>query len=167
MVILILFHSIGVAEKDTSVRRFLYREADKYHMDAEVLITFSDFEKMEQLRSVLLEKLAKTVCVGTPQSHYHSAECLRLMRFKATQLTIENAQQKACEVSQLLGQTLGHPLLVREEETRKWRNEDEEDGGRCQNASRLPHPSQIPTITVSSRVSVSFTFRDISKKKPQ
>lgn len=81
---------------------------------------------------------------------------------------VENARQKACEVSQLLGQTLGPPLLVREEETREWRNEEEEEeegGGRGQGAAPLPHLPCTPTVTASSRVSVSFSLRDKSRKK--
>ncbi|KAK5853227.1 hypothetical protein PBY51_007033 [Eleginops maclovinus] len=151
----------GVIDGDTSVRRFLHREADQYHMEAEVKVTFSDFDKMERVCSVLLEKLDKSVCVGTPH-FFHSAESLNQMRRRACVSAVENAQQKACEVSQLLGQTLGPPLQVREEETREWRGEDEEDGGRCRDSAPLPH---IPHITASSRVSVSFSLRDRSRKK--
>ncbi|XP_034006636.1 interleukin-1 receptor-associated kinase 1-binding protein 1 homolog [Trematomus bernacchii] len=151
----------GVSERDTSVRRFLHREAEQYHMEAEVKVTFSDFDKMERVCSVLLEKLDKSVCVGTPH-FFHSAESLSQMRRRACVSAVENAQQKACEVSQLLGQTLGPPLQVREEETREWRSEDEEDGGRCRDSAPLPH---IPNIRASSRVSVSFSLRDRSRKK--
>lgn len=79
-------------------------------------------------------------------------------------LAVENAQQKASKVSQLLGQSLGSPLLVREEETKEWKSkEDEEEGGvREQASAHLPH---IPTVTASSQVSVSFSFRDRSRKK--
>ncbi|XP_019125408.2 interleukin-1 receptor-associated kinase 1-binding protein 1 homolog [Larimichthys crocea] len=154
----------GVSDRDTSVRRFLHREADQYHMDAEVVVTFSDFENMERVCRVLLEKLDKSVCVGTPH-FYHSAECLSQMRRRACVSAVENAQQKASEVSQLLGQTLGSPLLVREEETREWRNEDEEDEGRGQGGAPLPQLPCTPTITASSRVSVSFSLRDKSRKK--
>lgn len=78
---------------------------------------------------------------------------------------VENAQQKASEVSQLLGQSLGPPLLVREDDTREWRNEDEEDGGRGKGATPLPLLPRIPTLTASSRVFVSFSLRDRSRKK--
>lgn len=78
---------------------------------------------------------------------------------------VENARQKAVEVSQLLGQTLGPPLLVREEETREWRSEDEEDAGRNQRAAPLLHVPFMPTVTAFSRVSVSFSLRDGSRKK--
>lgn len=90
--------------------------------------------------------------------------CLQSRR-RACLTAVENAQQKACEVSQLLGQTLGPPLLVREEETKEWRNEDEEDAGRGQHAASLPHLPCLPTITASSRVSVSFILGDRSGKK--
>ncbi|XP_008277849.1 interleukin-1 receptor-associated kinase 1-binding protein 1 homolog [Stegastes partitus] len=150
----------GIGDDDTSVRRFLHREAELYCMDAEVTVTFSDFEKMERVCSILLEKLDRSVCVGTPQ-FYHSAECLSRMRQRACVSAVENAQQKAGKVSQLLGQSLGSPLNVREEETKEWRTEDEEDGGGRQR-SHFPH---IPTITASSQVSVSFCLRDRSRKK--
>lgn len=86
-------------------------------------------------------------------------------RQRACVSAVENAQQKATEVSQLLGQTLGSPLLVREEETREWRNEDEEEGGRGQGGAPLSPLPSTPTITASSRVSVSFSLRDRSRKK--
>ncbi|KAM3873728.1 interleukin-1 receptor-associated kinase 1-binding protein 1 homolog [Diretmus argenteus] len=111
----------GVKDKDASVRKYLHRgENDLYHMDAEVTVSFSDFEKMEKVCSVLLEMLDKSVCVGAPQ-FYHSTECLSQLRRRACVSAVENAQQKASEVSSLLGQSLGPPLLVREEETREQR----------------------------------------------
>ncbi|KAM4522836.1 interleukin-1 receptor-associated kinase 1-binding protein 1 homolog [Odontesthes bonariensis] len=154
----------GVGDEDTSVRRFLHRDADMYRMDAEVVVAFSDFEKMEQMRSVLLEKLDKSVGVGTPR-FYHSPECLSRLRQRACVLAVENAQQKASKVSQLLGQNLGSPLLVREEETTERRDgeeEEEEGAGREQGSAHFPH---MPTVTASSQVSVSFSFTDRSRKK--
>lgn len=40
---------------------------------------FSDFEVMERVCSLFLEKLDRSVCVGQPH-FYHSAECLSQMR---------------------------------------------------------------------------------------
>ncbi|XP_029903779.1 interleukin-1 receptor-associated kinase 1-binding protein 1 homolog [Myripristis murdjan] len=148
----------GVKEEDASVRRFLHREDDLYHMDVEVTVTFSDFERMERVTGILLEKLDKSVCLGSPQ-FYHSAECLSQLRQQACVAAVENARQKASEISRLLGQSLGRPLLVREEETREWRKADEEDSA---SHSRLPCR---PTATASSRVAVSFSLRDTTRKK--
>lgn len=49
-------------------------------------MTFSDFEKMERICSILLEKLDKSVFVGTPE-FYHSAECLSQMRYEKNKTT--------------------------------------------------------------------------------
>ncbi|KAF6732240.1 Interleukin-1 receptor-associated kinase 1-binding-like protein 1 [Oryzias melastigma] len=154
----------GIRDEDTSVRRFLQRDADVYRMDAEILATFSDFEKMEQIRSILLEKLDRSVFVGTPQ-FFHSPESLSGTRRRACVLAVENAQQKAREVGQLLGQSLGPPLLVKEETAKEWRSEEEEGGGGNQSPVPLPRLPHIPTVTARSTVSASFSFRDKSRKK--
>uniref|UniRef100_A0A1A7X6J1 Interleukin-1 receptor-associated kinase 1 binding protein 1 n=1 Tax=Iconisemion striatum TaxID=60296 RepID=A0A1A7X6J1_9TELE len=145
----------GIRGEDMTVRKFLQRNAETYCMDAEVVVMFSDFEKMEQIRSILLEKLDKSVCVGAPQ-FYHSPECLGQLRQRACVSAVENAQQKASKISQLLGQSLGPPLLVREETTREWKVEEEEE------QRSAPH---IPVVAASSCVSVSFSFRDRNRKK--
>lgn len=46
----------------------------------QISVTFSDFEEMERVCCVLLEKLDKSVCVGMPQ-FYHSPECLSEVRY--------------------------------------------------------------------------------------
>ncbi|XP_068609866.1 interleukin-1 receptor-associated kinase 1-binding protein 1 homolog [Brachionichthys hirsutus] len=154
----------GVPDEDASVRRRLRRDAGQYRMDAEAVVTFSDFERMERACGVLLEKLDQRVCVGTPR-FYHSDSGLSRVRRRAFVSAVENAQQKAQEVGRLLGQTLGSPLLVREEESKEWRNEEEEEGGGGHGAAPAPRVPGTPTITVFSRVSVSFSLRDGSRKK--
>ncbi|XP_077366745.1 interleukin-1 receptor-associated kinase 1-binding protein 1 homolog [Festucalex cinctus] len=163
----------GVREEDITVRKFLHRDQEVYHMNAEVTVTFSDFDQMEHACSVLLEKLDRSVSVGQPR-FFHSAECLNRVRQSACVSAVENAQQKASRISQLLGQSLGAPTLVREDETREWRShgedDEEEDGGggrRGQEAASTqvtPLP-RIPSVTASSRVSVYFRMRDGNRKK--
>uniref|UniRef100_A0A3B3DXV3 Interleukin-1 receptor-associated kinase 1 binding protein 1 n=1 Tax=Oryzias melastigma TaxID=30732 RepID=A0A3B3DXV3_ORYME len=82
----------GIRDEDTSVRRFLQRDADVYRMDAEILATFSDFEKMEQIRSILLEKLDRSVFVGTPQ-FFHSPESLSGTRRRACVLAVKRSAE--------------------------------------------------------------------------
>ncbi|KAM4712594.1 interleukin-1 receptor-associated kinase 1-binding protein 1 homolog [Anableps anableps] len=154
----------GVTDEDMSVRQCLHRDADSFSMDAEILVTFSDFEKMQQTCSVLLEKLDKSVHVGAPL-FFHSAACLSQLRLRACVSAVENAQQKASKISQLLGECVGSPLLVREEETKEWRNEDEAAGREHSSTPLLPLLSHMPTTTASSQVFVSFSFRDKSRKK--
>ncbi|MEQ2171251.1 hypothetical protein GOODEAATRI_008751 [Goodea atripinnis] len=128
----------------------------------EIVVTFSEFQKMEQMCRILLEKLDSSVHVGAPQ-FFHSAASLSQLR--CLKLAVENAQQKASKISQLLGESLGSPLLVREEETKEWRNEEEAAGREHSSTALLPLHPHIPTATASSQVSVSFSFRDKSKKK--
>lgn len=85
-------------------------------------------------------------------------------RRRAFVLAVENAQRKAKEVSELLDQALGPPLLVREEETTEWRSDVEEDGSRKNNVAHLPPLWCIPIVSASSKVSVSFSLRDGSRK---
>ncbi|MEQ2262317.1 hypothetical protein XENORESO_006418 [Xenotaenia resolanae] len=132
-------------------------------MFPQIVVTFSEFQKMEQMCRILLEKLDSSVHVGAPQ-FFHSAASLSQLRLHACVAAVENAQQKASKISQLLGESLGSPLLVREEETKEWRNE-EEAAGREHSSTALPLLPHIPTATASSQVSVSFSFRDKSKKK--
>ncbi len=47
----------------------------------QVLLTFSSFDNMELVCSVLQEKLDCNVCVGTPH-YFHSSQCLSQMRYK-------------------------------------------------------------------------------------
>uniref|UniRef100_A0A3P9BAF5 Reverse transcriptase domain-containing protein n=1 Tax=Maylandia zebra TaxID=106582 RepID=A0A3P9BAF5_9CICH len=94
---------------------------------------------------------------------YHSAECLSQMRLCACVSAVENAQLKASKVSQLLGQSLGPPLLVREDETKEWRN-NEDNGGGGQGSAAPSHFPSLPAVTASLQVSVSFSLRDTSRK---
>lgn len=86
-------------------------------------------------------------------------------RHRAFVLAVKNAQRKAKEVSELLDQALGPPMLVREEETREWRSDEEEDASRKSPVAHLPRLWCIPTVSASSRVSVSFSLRDGGRKK--
>ena len=91
-------------------------------------------------------------------------------------MAVENAQRKARDLSCLLGQTLGPPLLVREEETREWRSredgdeeqeEEEEDGVKRDGEvdRSATHRRTVAWAWASARVSVTFTFLDKTKKK--
>lgn len=88
--------------------------------------------------------------------------CCFFFRLRASVSAVENAQQKASKIAQLLGESLGATLLVREEETKEWRNEEEATGGE---RSSTHLPPLLPTATATSQVSVSFSFRDKSRKK--
>uniref|UniRef100_A0AAY5E9L6 Interleukin-1 receptor-associated kinase 1 binding protein 1 n=2 Tax=Electrophorus electricus TaxID=8005 RepID=A0AAY5E9L6_ELEEL len=109
----------GVQEEDTAVRKHVRREGDLYSMQTEVSVVFSDFEKMQRVRSVLIEKLDRSVCVGEPRFE-HSSQCLNLLRRHVCAEAVETARLKANDICSILGQALGQPLLVREEESQEW-----------------------------------------------
>ncbi|KAK0132733.1 Interleukin-1 receptor-associated kinase 1-binding protein 1 [Merluccius polli] len=163
----------GVKDEEVCVRRSIHREDNVYHVEAEATVNFSDFEMMDRVCCVLLEKLDKSVSMGTPR-FYHSPESLSKLRRRVCLAAVENAQQKASDLSRLLGQTLGPPLLVREEETQEWRSreegdeeeEEEEDGVERHGAAATRYLSRHRVVArASSRVSVTFVFLDKARKK--
>lgn len=75
---------------------------------------------------------------------------------------VENARLKAHEVCKLLGQALGRPLAVREEESREWRQEE----GVTSTPSTLQEKVEQMSITASSHVFVMFELwpKDSARK---
>ncbi|XP_056305470.1 interleukin-1 receptor-associated kinase 1-binding protein 1 homolog [Danio aesculapii] len=144
-----------VKEENITVTKHLQRDEDLFHMQAEVLVVFLDFEKMQQARTVLIEKLDKSVCVGDPY-YSHSAESLSLLRRRVCLEAVDNARLKASEACCILGQALGRPLLVREEESREWSSSQQDTSG----SPLTLHPRTDPTlISASSRMFVTFELR--------
>ncbi|XP_066529092.1 interleukin-1 receptor-associated kinase 1-binding protein 1 homolog [Hoplias malabaricus] len=153
----------GVREEDLVVTKFVQRDGDLFRMQTEVSGVFSDFKTMECVRSVLIEKLDKSVCVGEP--HFsHSDECLSLLRRRVFVAAVETARFKAKDVCNVLGQALGRPLLVREEETREW-TYGQQDGVAV--PLTLQQKVGQTAVCASSRVFVTFELRpkDITRKK--
>ncbi|KAM9445424.1 interleukin-1 receptor-associated kinase 1-binding protein 1 homolog isoform 2-T2 [Clarias gariepinus] len=144
----------GLREEDISVIKHLQREEELYHMQAEVIMVFSEFVKMESVRSVLIEKLDRSVCVGDARFS-HSSESLSVLR-RVCAAAVENARLKAHEVCNLLGQGLGRPLLVREEESREWKSGQQE--GVASTQTLQERVGQV-SITASSQVFVTFELR--------
>ncbi|KAL0967142.1 hypothetical protein UPYG_G00248350 [Umbra pygmaea] len=146
-----------VKEEDVTVRRHIYRAEDLFTIDAQVTAVFSDFVKMDSVCVVLLEKLSHSVCVSKPQ-YYHSQECLSLLRRRVCVAAVENARLKASEVCSLLGQTLGLPLQVTEEEATETRTEGSVDG-RIEGEEGGREGGRQPSLTATCRVFVTFNLR--------
>ncbi|XP_026055732.1 interleukin-1 receptor-associated kinase 1-binding protein 1 homolog [Carassius auratus] len=150
-----------VKEENITVTKHLQREEELFHMQAEVLVVFSDFEKMQQARAVLIEKLDKIVCVGDPY-YSHSAECLSLLRRRVCSEAVDNARLKASEVCCILGQALGRPLLVREEESREWTSGQHEMTG---SPLTLHQKTATTLVSASSHVFVTFELRPKNNRR--
>ncbi|XP_065142734.1 interleukin-1 receptor-associated kinase 1-binding protein 1 homolog [Paramisgurnus dabryanus] len=150
-----------VKKENITVAKHLEREEELFHMQAEVHVVFSNFETMQCVRSVLIEKLDKSVCVGNP--HYtHSAESLNLLRRRVCLEAVDNARLKASEACCILGQALGRPLLLREEESREWTNGQNDITGTPQT---LHQKAGATVVSASSRVFVTFELRPKYKNR--
>ncbi|XP_027027172.2 interleukin-1 receptor-associated kinase 1-binding protein 1 homolog [Tachysurus fulvidraco] len=146
----------GLREEDMTVMKHLQREEALYCMQAEVSMVFSDFVKMQAVRSVLIEKLDRSVCVGDPRFS-HSSESLSVLRRRVCADAVKNARLKAHEVCNLLGQALGRPIVVREEESLEWRPGQQE--GMASTPSTLQEKLEQMSISASSHVFVTFELK--------
>ncbi|XP_069866216.1 interleukin-1 receptor-associated kinase 1-binding protein 1 [Dipodomys merriami] len=155
----------GLQAENIAVTKDFRRVENAYHMEAEVCITFTEFEKMQNICSFLVEKLDSSVVIEPPQ-FYHAPGAAENLRRQACLVAVENAWRKAQEVCHLVGQTLGKPLLIKEEETKEWEGQIEE------------HPSSGPlssltvqqkiksaTLYAASKVFVTFEVKGKEKKK--
>ncbi|XP_072912546.1 interleukin-1 receptor-associated kinase 1-binding protein 1 homolog [Hemitrygon akajei] len=149
----------GVQEDNITVTKDFRRIESGYQMEAEVSVIFSDFGKMEDLCNLLAEKLDNSVIVSSPQ-FFHTPEVVENIRRQACLQAVANSRRKAFEVCRLLGQSLGRPLIVREEETK------ESEGGASEpltpdNTRPLTMQQQInnASVTVYSKVFVTFELK--------
>lgn len=69
---------------------------------------------------------------------------------------VDNARLKASEACCILGQGLGRPLLVREEESREWTNSQDDVTG---TPLTLHQKAGVTLFSASSRVFVTFELR--------
>ncbi|XP_037248934.1 interleukin-1 receptor-associated kinase 1-binding protein 1 isoform X1 [Falco biarmicus] len=109
----------GVPEENMTVTEDFSRVENTYQMEAEVCIVFSDFGKMQNVCNLLIEKLGTSVTISPPH-FYHTPEAIDTLRRRVCVAAVGNTRQKAQEVCRLFGQSLGKPLLIREEETKEW-----------------------------------------------
>ncbi|XP_078398599.1 interleukin-1 receptor-associated kinase 1-binding protein 1 homolog [Cetorhinus maximus] len=149
----------GVREDSITVTKDFRRVENAYQMEAEVCVVFSDFGKMENLCNLLVEKLDSSVIVGSPQ-FYHTTEAVETIRRQACLRAVANSRRKAFEVCRLLGQTLGRPLIVREEETKESEGSTSE-APTADNTRPLTIQQQISnaSVTVYSKVFVTFELK--------
>ncbi|XP_067882945.1 interleukin-1 receptor-associated kinase 1-binding protein 1 homolog isoform X2 [Heterodontus francisci] len=132
----------AAAAKGSVNRRLDYIVQSVRGHGVRVCVIFGDFGKMEDLCNLLVEKLDSSVIVGSPQ-FYHTTEAVESIRRQACLRAVANSRRKAFEVCRLLGQTLGRPLIIREEETR------ESEGL----ASEAPTPDNTRPLTVQQQIS--------------
>ncbi|KAM9562842.1 interleukin-1 receptor-associated kinase 1-binding protein 1 isoform 1-T1 [Guaruba guarouba] len=148
----------GVPEENMTVTEDFNRVENTYQMEAEVCIIFTDFGKMQNVCNLLTEKLGTSVTISPPR-FYHTPEAVDTLRRQVCVAAVGNTRQKAQEVCRLFGQSLGKPLLIREEETREWGGHTESHLPNSPDLLTLQERIQNATAYASCRVFAVFEIK--------
>ncbi|XP_003404432.1 interleukin-1 receptor-associated kinase 1-binding protein 1 [Loxodonta africana] len=155
----------GLQAENITVTKDFRRVENAYHMEAEVCITFTEFGKMQNICNFLVEKLDSSVVISPPQ-FYHTPGSVETLRRKACLVAVENAWRKAQEVCNLVGQTIGKPLLIKEEETKEWEGQiDDHQSSRLSSSLTVQQKIKSATIHAASKVFITFEVKGKEKKK--
>nr|XP_027310767.2 interleukin-1 receptor-associated kinase 1-binding protein 1 [Anas platyrhynchos] len=148
----------GVPEENMTVTEDFSRLENTYQMEAEVSIIFSDFGKMQNVCNLLTEKLGTSVTISPPH-FYHTPEAIDALRRQVCVAAVGNTRQKAQEVCRLLGQSLGKPLLIREEETKEWGGHTDSQQPNAPDSQTLQERILNATAYASCRVFAVFEIK--------
>ncbi|XP_008564867.1 PREDICTED: interleukin-1 receptor-associated kinase 1-binding protein 1 [Galeopterus variegatus] len=155
----------GLQAENVTVTKDFRRVENAYHMEAEVCIIFTEFGKMQNTCNFLVEKLDSSVVISPPQ-FYHTSGSVENLRRQACLVAVENAWRKAQEVCNLVGQTLGKPLLIKEEETKEWEGQiDDLPSSRLSSSLTVQQKIKNATIHAASKVFITFEVKGKEKKK--
>ncbi|XP_027458806.2 interleukin-1 receptor-associated kinase 1-binding protein 1 isoform X3 [Zalophus californianus] len=156
----------AAAEAKRSVcRRLDYITQSLQQQGLQVCITFTEFGKMQNICNFLIEKLDSSVVISQPQ-FYHTPGSVENLRRKACLVAVENAWRKAQEVCNLVGQTLGKPLLIKEEETKEWEGQiDDLQSSRLSSSLTVQQKIKSATIYAASKVFITFEVKGKEKKR--
>ncbi|XP_059256952.1 interleukin-1 receptor-associated kinase 1-binding protein 1 isoform X2 [Mustela nigripes] len=154
------------AEAKKSVcRRLDYITQSLQQQGLQVCITFTEFGKMQNICNFLIEKLDSSVVISQPQ-FYHTPSSVENLRRKACLVAVENARHKAQEVCNVVGQTLGKPLLIKEEETKEWEGQiDDLQSSRLSGSLTVQQKIKSATIHAASKVFITFEVKGKEKKR--
>ncbi|XP_004752854.1 interleukin-1 receptor-associated kinase 1-binding protein 1 isoform X2 [Mustela lutreola] len=154
------------AEAKKSVcRRLDYITQSLQQQGLQVCITFTEFGKMQNICNFLIEKLDSSVVISQPQ-FYHTPSSVENLRRKACLVAVENARRKAQEVCNVVGQTLGKPLLIKEEETKEWEGQiDDLQSSRLSGSLTVQQKIKSATIHAASKVFITFEVKGKEKKR--
>ncbi|XP_009876394.1 PREDICTED: interleukin-1 receptor-associated kinase 1-binding protein 1, partial [Apaloderma vittatum] len=145
-------------EENMTVTEDFSRVENTYQMEAEVCIIFSDFGKMQNVCNLLIEKLGTSVTISPPH-FYHTPEAVDTLRRQVCVTAVGNTLRKAQEVCRLFGQSLGKPLLIREEETKEWGGHIDIPLSNSPDSLTLQERIQNATAYVSCRVFAVFEIK--------
>ncbi|XP_069829600.1 interleukin-1 receptor-associated kinase 1-binding protein 1 isoform X1 [Dendropsophus ebraccatus] len=142
----------ALTDEHITISKEIERKANSYQMDAEVCVVFEDFENLQNICNMLVEKLDSSVCIHSPH-FYHSPENMEKLRRQVCLNAVSNARRKAQDVCRLVGHSLGKAVIIREEEMKEW--EDQVDPASCS----LQHKIKSATVYAASKVSATFEIK--------
>lgn len=148
--------------KDFTIHKSLQRVEKLYQMEVEVVVEFSDFSKCEQVCNLLVEKLDETVKVSRPFL-YHTPSKLDSLRRQACVCAVRNAKNKALEVVQMFNQSLGPPILIREEHYDESVGTSTEHADKTEDQLTFQQKVAAGTVTVNVRIFVIFEIKEKAK----
>ncbi|XP_030303683.1 interleukin-1 receptor-associated kinase 1-binding protein 1 isoform X1 [Calypte anna] len=154
----------GVPEENMTITEDFSRVENTYQMEAEVCIIFSDFGKMQNVCNLLIEKLGTSITISPPH-FYHTPGAIDTLRRQVCVAAVGNTRQKAQEVCRLFGQTLGKPLLIREEETKEWGGHIDRPVSNSPDSLTLQERIQNATAYASCRVFAVFEIKGKEKRR--
>ncbi|ELW70091.1 Interleukin-1 receptor-associated kinase 1-binding protein 1 [Tupaia chinensis] len=156
----------AAAEAKKSVcRRLDYITQSLQQQGLQVCVTFTEFGKMQNICNFFVEKLDSSVVISPPQ-FYHTPGSVENLRRQACLVAVENARRKAQEVCNLVGQTLGKPLLIKEEETKEWEGQvDDHQSPRLSSSLTVQQKITSATIHAASKVFITFEVKGKEKRK--
>ncbi|KAG9493720.1 interleukin-1 receptor-associated kinase 1-binding protein 1 [Eleutherodactylus coqui] len=148
----------GVTDENITISKEIERKTNAYQMDAEVCVVFEQFEKLQDICNMIVEKLDSSVCISSPH-FYHTSENMEKLRRQVCLNAVSNARRKAQDVCRLVGQSLGKAIIIREEEMKEW-----EDQADCVSSS-IQHKIKSATIHAASKVSATFEIKGKERNK--
>ncbi|KAM9317392.1 interleukin-1 receptor-associated kinase 1-binding protein 1 [Gastrophryne carolinensis] len=149
----------ALPDKDITISKEIQKNASAYQMDAEVCVVFKDFEKLQNISNILVEKLDSSVSLSSPH-FYHTPENTEKLRREVCLNAVCNARRKAQEVCRLVGQSLGKAIVIREDEMKEW-----EEQGEVNVAASFQQKIQSATLYVASKVFATFEIKGKDKNK--
>ncbi|XP_069660810.1 interleukin-1 receptor-associated kinase 1-binding protein 1 isoform X2 [Haliaeetus albicilla] len=146
------------AARSSVARRLEYIAQSARQRGVPVCIIFSDFGKMQNVCNLLIEKLGTSVTISPPH-FYHTPEAVDTLRRQVCVAAVGNTRRKAQEVCRLFGQSLGKPLLIKEEETKEWGGHIDSHLSNSPDSLTLQERIQNATAYASCRVFAVFEIK--------
>ncbi|XP_071495535.1 interleukin-1 receptor-associated kinase 1-binding protein 1-like [Diadema antillarum] len=157
-------HTHNVKEGDVTISRSIRRAEGLYHVETEVVVVFVDLIKCQEVCNYLVEKLDDSVTVSLPH-FYHASNSQDHVRRQACMNAVKNAKQKAFEVARLFRQSVGHPIMIREDQNKEWEGPAASQEVANDQEGPMTFQQRLTNGTFNALVKVCVCFELLSRDK--